>query len=608
MRLLNKFILLQAACFLGSMSIFTHKAQAQNVGIGTQTPHTSAKLHVEDANRGFLMPRVALVDIANATTPVSSPLTGLLVWNTNASVVNGAGVGFYYWTGVIWEKLVTGNTTSSSDAWFTTGNTGTVNGTNFLGTLDNQSLDIRTNNIIKTRITTKGQIEVLNTGESIFIGEGAGAADDLGNNRNIFIGQDAGGGNITGSRNVGVGYTVLENNTIGTQNVAIGYESMKANTTGKFNTALGPSTLELNQTGDQNVAIGLSALQENQSGNLNIAIGSIALNKNTSGGTNVAIGFSAMTANTTGYNNVAMGSNALADNIDGYENVAIGAGALDENTSGVSNTGIGAAALGNNISGDRNLALGHTSMASNTIGDNNIGIGYRSLFDNTSGSSNTAVGRQAMFGNINGDDNTALGYNALRDNTSGIENTAVGHSAYDNGTFSNSTAIGHNAAITASNQVRLGDNRVTSIGGHANWTNVSDRRFKINVRENVAGLDFINSLRPVTYNLDMDAIARYLEMSSDKRDPIQEANKQAIVQTGFIAQEVETSARALGYDFSGVDAPKDNKDYYGLRYAEFTVPLVKAVQELSEENKVLKERVKALEDNMKKITALLEQK
>ena len=56
------------------------------------------------------------------------------------------------------------------------------------------------------------------------------------------------------------------------------------------------------------------------------------------------------------------------------------------------------------------------------------------------------------------------------------------------------------------------------------------------------------------------------------------ADKEKIIQSGFIAQEVEQAAKELGYDFSGVDAPKNDKDFYGLRYAEFTVPLVKAVQ------------------------------
>ena len=65
--------------------------------------------------------------------------------------------------------------------------------------------------------------------------------------------------------------------------------------------------------------------------------------------------------------------------------------------------------------------------------------------------------------------------------------------------------------------------------------------------------------------------------------------------TGFIAQEVEKAALGLGFDFSGVEAPKNEKSFYGLRYAEFVVPLVKAVQELKAENDALKARLDALE-------------
>ena len=35
----------------------------------------------------------------------------------------------------------------------------------------------------------------------------------------------------------------------------------------------------------------------------------------------------------------------------------------------------------------------------------------------------------------------------------------------------------------------------------------------------------------------------------------------------------------LGYEFSGVDKPKNELAPYSLRYADFVVPLVKAVQE-----------------------------
>lgn len=82
---------------------------AQNVGIGTATPHASAKLQVESSNSGLLIPRVALVAVTNNTTPVAAPATGLIVWNTNAAVTGGNGIGFYCWDGTQWLKLVGSN-------------------------------------------------------------------------------------------------------------------------------------------------------------------------------------------------------------------------------------------------------------------------------------------------------------------------------------------------------------------------------------------------------------------------------------------------------------------------------------------------------------------
>jgi hypothetical protein len=61
-------------------------------------------------------------------------------------------------------------------------------------------------------------------------------------------------------------------------------------------------------------------------------------------------------------------------------------------------------------------------------------------------------------------------------------------------------------------------------------------------------------------------------------------DKYSEVTTGFLAQEVEAAAKSIGFDFSGVDSPKNENDMYGLRYAEFVVPLVKAVQELNSQN------------------------
>jgi hypothetical protein len=71
--------------------------------------------------------------------------------------------------------------------------------------------------------------------------------------------------------------------------------------------------------------------------------------------------------------------------------------------------------------------------------------------------------------------------------------------------------------------------------------------------------------------------------------------------TGFIAQEVEAAAKNIGFDFSGVDAPDNEKDMYGLRYDEFVVPLVKAVQELNainEAQKVTNESQKVMNEEL----------
>lgn len=129
---------------------------AQNVGIGIATPHASAKLHIEDANRGLLVPRVSLTNITNGTTPVNTPITGLLVFNTNAAVVGGAGTGFYYWTGTQWSRLMN----AQSNDWTLTGNAGTNPATNFIGTTDAQDVVLRTNNTERMRVEAAGDVGI----------------------------------------------------------------------------------------------------------------------------------------------------------------------------------------------------------------------------------------------------------------------------------------------------------------------------------------------------------------------------------------------------------------------------------------------------------------
>lgn len=368
-------------------------------------------------------------------------------------------------------------------------------------------------------------------------------SDAIYDGSSLFLGTNAGINSNAALLNVGIGKYALENNTGGFMNTSTGVYSQRANTNGNNNTSYGHAALKSNSTGNYNTAVGSIALQNNLA------------NENT------AVGYAALSTNTNGTNNVALGGNALKSNINGHYNTAVGFDALQANVSSLYNASFGGRSLFNNL-GERNTASGYYSMYNNVTGNYNTAIGYRTMYSNTSGSNNTA-----------------LGYNC---GPSGAN-------------FSNTTAVGNEATPTASNMVRIGNASVTSIGGYAAWTNVSDQRFKSNIREDVSGLDFILKLRPVTYNLDVQQLSSFLGVESQSTDQKAMSEKSAIRQSGFIAQEVEEVAQQLGYDFSGIDAPKNGNDHYGLRYAEFVVPLVKAVQELAAENEALKKRIEVLE-------------
>ncbi len=473
---------------------------------------------------------------------------------------------------------------------------------------------------------------------------------------NCFLGYQAGKFNTVGYSNIFMGYKSGFNNINGQENIGMGVSSLYTNSSGNFNTALGTRSLFLNTTGSWNTAVGFEALNSNSDGNYNTAVGTQTLFSNSTGAWNTASGYQALYSNTTGIYNCAFGFKSLFSNLTGPDNTAIGYQSLYYNTNGALNSAIGYKTLYNNTSGYSNVANGNQALYSNTTGafnvangyfalfsnttsNNNIGIGDYALFSNTVGIKNIATGGSALYANTDGDYNSAYGLYALTSNLSGNYNVAIGSWSLDSnklgsynsavGTnalqwnkydwntaigyasnslakyYSNTTALGAYTVITASNQVRLGDNYVTSIGGFANWTNVSDKRFKKDIKKNVPGLDFIMKLEPVTYYMDMQNIANLLNIPDSVRRKDSEILKGSILQTGFIAQDVEKAANEIGFDFSGVDKPKNENDFYGLRYAEFTVPLVKAVQELNTENTSQKNKINSLENENLKLKELI---
>jgi trimeric autotransporter adhesin len=379
------------------------------------------------------------------------------------------------------------------------------------------------------------------------------------------------------------------------------------------NVFLGFSSGSGNSTGSGNVAVGIEALAVNRDQNDMIAIGSYALTsyQHPPGqrGPCIAIGSNALYSNTLGEFNTAVGHNALYSNADGAGNIAVGANSLFKNTSGGSNVALGEFALYNNQAGSGNLAAGYRALEFNISGTYNIGLGRLALYSNTE-SYNVAIGESALAFTTASQYNVAVGHSAGSVFDHGYNNVFIGaNTQTNNAGYFNVIALGQAVTCTAPSQARIGNAATNSIGGYANWSNISDGRYKKNVHENVPGIDFIMQLRPVTYHLNVSSLSKKLNEGRGReldRYSLQAiADKEIMLQTGFVAQEVEAVADKMGYDFSGVDRPKNENDLYALRYAEFVVPLVKAVQEqqaiieaLKQQNSALEKKMAAIEEKL----------
>ena len=555
-----------------TLCFFTTPLFAQNVAINTDGSAAGASsiLDIKSINKGLLIPRMTTAQ----RTAIAAPAKGLIVFDITTN-------SFWFYNGTAWSQLSAG-----SNGWNLTGNAATNPSSNFIGTTDNQPLRFRVNNLWAGEINPT--------------------------NGNVFFGLGAGKSNTVGQSNTATGVEALLTNTTGNGNTANGFQTLYSNTTGYANTANGAIALYSNTTGVSNTATGWRSLSTNTTGNFNTAYGESALFSNTIGNYNTANGSQALFYNTTGLGNTANGGEALFNNSIGYNNTAVGNLALTANTTGWDNTGIGVTALYSNTTGIENTAIGRQSLFYNTTGSDNTATGYKSLRNNNTGVDNAANGLHALYSNTTGNSNTACGAYALYNNITGNGNTALGWgaTALSTGDLYNATAIGFNAIADASNKVRVGNINVTSIGGEVGWTSFSDGRYKKNIKEDVKGLSFINSLRPITYTIDVNALNAYNDKAR-KHDSTYEKSKVAmkssadeaakIVYNGFIAQDVEKAAQSIGYNFSGVDKPPTKDGLYGLRYADFVVPLVKAMQE---QQLIIEELKKQMADMKREIELL----
>lgn len=485
---------------------------------------------------------------------------------------------------------------------------------------------------------------------------------------------------LDGSQNTGAGSSVLQSITTGNKNTAVGYLALNQVTSGFWNTACGAETLTANNNWE-NVAVGYRALYTSANSYYNVAVGTRVM-LNTVGNNNVGVGSLALTGLKTGYNNTAVGDKALFFFEYGNYNTAFGSDASYRAGSGYRNASFGYRALfygGDHIgassivagkdyiitsSGDTNFTLigainnnpgtfftatgvgsGSGVVAINTS-NNNSAFGTEALYGTTYGQKNSAIGEKALRSNTTGDYNTAAGADAFGANTTGSNNTATGYQAgyylvsgASNTSSSNCSCLGFDSRISGDNQVQLGNSLTTTYAFGA-VQNRSDARDKIDVRDTVLGLNFINSLRPVDYRWDYrDDYFDTEEYEEEEEtivnkiipnpnfDPTDEESNEpefinqettetvTVVKTrlvavpkdgsrkrsrfhhGLIAQEVKAAADAINVDFGGYQDHNINNgdDVLTIGYNELIAPMIKALQEATVRIETLEAKVAAFE-------------
>ena len=606
------------------LAMFATSAQTK-MGNNPTIKDASALLELQHANKALYLTRVSLSSTTDVTT-VPSPKAGMIVYNNNAFITStttdpklGGGVGIYYFDGTRWVGVGAGET--NGEFWRVLGNPATIDGTHFLGTTDDVSLNFRVNNQKAGRIGNSTDQSVflgyqsgnVNTAvgnqymgyqagknsttgtENHFIGYQAGFSN-VSASQNHFNGYQAGFSNLTGTANTytgyktgysnlgdsstATGYRAMYSGSIGSRNNnAYGFETMFSNSTGSYNNALGERAMYFNTTGQYNTAVGDSAMLMNSTGSYNSATGAFAMYQNTTGEENLAYGYKSMYSGTIGSRNIAFGDSSLYSNTVGNENVAIGFKAGYNNTASQNHFSGSEAGLNNN-SGTFNSFIGNQSGRANTTGSNNTATGAKASFSNLTGSFNTAFGTNALFSNTNVN-NTAMGYNALRLVTSGRNNISLGYNAGNNITTGiNNIVIGADAQASIasiSNQITIGTSNHSSfttngdffpaadnsrtLGSTTNrWTEI----YAVNGTINTSDARMKKNVRDLNYGLN--AVLKMRPVLYDWKD------NTGTDKIGFIAQELRKVV-------PNVVIGNESKETLGVMYSDLVPVLTKAIQE-----------------------------
>jgi len=216
------------------------------------------------------------------------------------------------------------------------------------------------------------------------------------------------------------------------------------------------------------------------------------------------------------------------------------------------------------------MAMGYGATASSSCSYNTT-VGYSALLLIDNGQSNTALGSQVLPALTTGDYNSGVGDSALAGVTTGARNTGAGFLAgYTTTTGSNNSSLGQFAtpsSATASNEVTLGNTSISALRCQVtSITSLSDARDKTDIEPLQAGLDFVEQLKPVSFNWNM-----------------RDGAKVGVEDTGFIAQDLQQVQQDTGLTIPDL-VYAENPEKLEAAYGKLVPVLVQAVKDLS--NKV----------------------
>ena len=471
-----------------------------------------------------------------------------------------------------------------------------------------------------------------------FVGAYSGDAI-LNNNHNTAVGRSSLSG-AAGEDNTAIGSGAMNSNAnsganVVSYNVAIGKNALLGGTASggnvRYNVAIGALALDGTTTNamDGTIAIGYNALGTLTSGSGNIAMGYAALSTTTTGSNNVAIGSSSLgSAGAGAAGNIAIGYRTLYTAISGTcdNNVMIGVHAGYYLNAATNNVAIGENAMG--LAGFDG-GVGVRTDAQNSSGNTFIGqrCAYGTVWEDAESTDNVAIGREAFKGALNGaenntivgtvagiaitegDDNVCVGTSAGDTITTGVGNVCIGKSSDVGASQSNSISIGKFSAATGNNAVTIGHNITNSTGSSfmvgmaSNYITVgfsgtqtfdvsSDIRKKQNIKSSKLGLDFINDLNPVTFQWKSakDFPEEWEAWSYEDGKKVYDEMDTETVHYGLIAQEVKASMDKFdASDFSGWSVGQ--KGIQNISREIYVIPLIKAVQELSQQVEELKSKI-----------------